>query len=196
MIPLSLDQRKKLYLTVALIIISLLLMIALAISPLVAQIKRSSLALAQNKQTMESFFADWQTLENSRKEYEQIRQKIDSLPALLPKNDAIKFIMFVEEAARATDNQETISVINPAPTTEDKSTKTTGQSTSALISFQINLQGSFLNLMKFLIYLENAPYYNDLETIQIHRLGTNAGSNENIREGDVGTSLKLKVYQQ
>jgi hypothetical protein len=135
-------------------------------------------------------------LENSKKNYDEIEKELQNKTALLTSDEAIKFILAVEDSARATQNHQTISVLEKAPSADAQS-KT--QKSNA-INFQISLWGSFPNLIKFLIYLENAPYYNNISSLQINRLIANdvetLRNTVNLSVGDINSIITLSVYQQ
>jgi len=187
---------KKIYFISSAFALGLVLFVVLVIVPLIRQISIDSQMLYQKKQTVDSFFQNWQNLENSKKNYDEIEKELQNKTALLTSDEAIKFILAVEDSARATQNHQTISVLEKAPSADAQS-KT--QKSNA-INFQISLWGSFPNLIKFLIYLENAPYYNDISSLQINRLIANdvetLRNTVNLSVGDINSIITLSVYQQ
>jgi len=187
---------KKIYFISSAFALGLVLFVVLVIVPLIRQISIDSQMLYQKKQTVDSFFQNWQNLENSKKNYDEIEKELQNKTALLTSDEAIKFILAVEDSARATQNHQTISVLEKAPSADAQS-KT--QKSNA-ITFQISLWGSFPNLIKFLIYLENAPYYNNISSLQINRLIANdvetLRNTVNLSVGDINSIITLSVYQQ
>ncbi|HRY52813.1 MAG TPA: hypothetical protein P5089_03105 [Candidatus Portnoybacteria bacterium] len=181
----SLNPKQKIYLTVFAWLAALVLLVVLIAVPLVSQIKSDGSELAQDKQDMESFYKEWQALESAQKDYQALQGEINALPAFLPTSEALKFIVLIEKFAQATDNTQTVSVINKKDLSSAK--KTT--------DFQISLRGNFPNLVKFLVYLENAPYYNDVKALGAQRLSEKEGTEKNINTGDINTILTVSVYQ-
>lgn len=187
---LNLNHRQKIYIVTASFLAGIVLLLSLVALPIFYNIKSGGDELAQKRQTLESFLEEGRTLENAKKDYQKIQQELNALPALLPVKETIKFIMFVEQAARATNNQEEISVAAPAPTSQKKT-----EAPKKSLIFQINLKGNFPNLMKFLAYLENAPYYNDINSVQIQRVNAQSTEQVGLKEGDINTLLKVTIYQ-
>lgn len=157
----DLTPQQKVYLTALAWLAVLILVVWLIIKPLVAQIKNDGQELAQKKQAMESFYADWQTLEKTQKDYQIMQSEINGLPALLPANDALKFIVLIEKFAQATNNLPTVAVVASDPAAKQKIDG---------VNFQVSLRGKFPDLVKFLVYLENAPYYSYIKSLDARRL--------------------------
>jgi len=161
-------------------------------TPLIRQIKNDGLELSAKKQNIELLYQDWRILENSRQEYIKIENELNSLPAILPSGEALKFIMLIESIAQNTNNQQEVSVIsNPG---EKKDARQP-------LNFQIVLRGNFPSLIKFLAYLENAPYYNEINSVQIKGLSAKdiqsmkEGDGAGLGAGDITVTLKISVYQ-
>jgi hypothetical protein len=186
---------KKIYIISSACALGIVLFVALVIVPLIRQISIDSQMLYQKKQIVDSFFQNWQNLENSKNNYDEIEKALQNKTVLLTSDEAIKFILAVEDSARATQNYQTISVLEKTPTADVQS-KTQKRNT---IDFQISLWGSFPNLIKFLIYLENAPYYNNISSLQINRLIANdvetLKNTVNLSVGDINSIITLSVYQ-
>ena len=185
MLTANLNPRQKIYLTAALWLAVLTLIIATVIAPMIAQIRNDGLELALKKQEMAAFSADWQLLEKDRRDYQAMQNEINALPAFLPENDALKFIMLIEKVAQATGNSQEVSVDNA----DEANAGTTSQKTAT--DFQINLRGNWPNLIKFMIYLENAPYYNDMVSLQTQRLTGKDGQ----ETGEITSILKISAHQ-
>jgi len=168
------------------------LIIYLIAVPLVSQIKNDGFELSEKKQNVELLYQDWRILEDSRKEYLKIQSELNSLPAILPSGEALKFIMMVESIAQSTDNRQEVSAVSNAGAKKEN---------SAPLDFQITVHGNFSNLIKFLAYLENAPYYNEINSLQIKSLsakdlqGLKEGEGMGLKTGDIAVTLKISVYQ-
>jgi len=188
---LTIEQR--IYVVSGALLLVMALFVVLIIFPLIGQIRSDSLKIIEKRQAIDSFYQDWQNMKNSQKDYQEFQQGLAQFSALLPASDAIKFITAIENMARQTQNQETIAVLEKAPGKQTE--KTPAQAT---LDFQISLGGSFPNLVKFLIYLENAPYYNDLNSLQVSRVSQaepgGAPGAYQLREGEAKTTINLSVY--
>lgn len=186
----SLTVIQKINLIALAFLAALILIVFFIAVPLINQIKNDGAELAEKKQSIELLYQDWRILENSRKEYIKIQNELNSLPAILPAGEALKFIMLIENIAQNTANQQEVSVNEANKTSTDKS-----------LNFQIGLRGSFPNLIKFIAYLENAPYYNEIKAIQIKGFsakelqGMKEQDRANLKSGDINSTLKISVYQ-
>lgn len=178
----NLSPKQKIYATAAFWLAVLALTAFALIAPLISQIRDDGLELAQKKQAMETFSNAWQILEKAKKDYQDMQGELYALPALLNNDEALKFIVLVEKFAQTTNNSQEVSVVAPA---------TGGKTTTAKnpTDFQVDLRGDFPGLIKFLIYLENAPYYNNLTFLQTRRLLKKDGASE------LNSTLKISVYQ-
>ncbi|MDD2753242.1 MAG: hypothetical protein PHT44_01400 [Candidatus Portnoybacteria bacterium] len=180
----NLSPKQRIYLTAAFWLAVLALAVFTLVAPLISQIKNDGLELAQKKQEMEIFSGAWQALGEVKNEYKNMQNELYALPALLDGSEALKFIVLMEKFAQATDNRQEVSVVAPAAGEKTPAAKKT-------TDFQVNLSGNFPNLIKFLIYLENAPYYNNLVSLQTQRLPEKDGAGN----GEINTVLKISVYQ-
>jgi len=185
---------KKLYITGSALTLAIILIAALVILPLINQIKISSQELVQKKQATESFYANWRNLENSKKEYQEIQNQLKELSFYLPSGEAIKFIQALEDIGQKTQNRENISVLKNTASGESANKENA-------LNFQISLWGSFPDLIKFLIHLENAPYYNNINSLRISRLtesdsASTGKETSGLPAGSINSIINLSVYQK
>ena len=188
----KLTIRQKIYLTGGGSLTVLILFIGLIVLPLINQIRQESQKLIQEQQTTDSFYRDWANLKNSQKSQKDFQENLAKFNVLLSPAEAIKFITAAEDVAQKTQNQEEISVLE----------KTSGEpgaaSADAALDFRISLVGRFPDLIKFLVYLENASYYNDVNFLQISRVSyseSEAKQAQGLKVGDVKSTINLSVYQ-
>lgn len=179
----QLSEKNKMYLAVSIFLALLITFFSLIITPLMAKIKNDSRLLTEKKSSLESLFQSWKKLEDSKKTYQKIQKELAGLPFFLQKNDAIKFIMSLENMARQTNNEQNITLLNPS----GKKTE------NEPINMQVSLKGAFPDLIKFLILLENGPYFNDINSIQISRQSsigeTETGNNI------INSTINISAYQ-
>lgn len=179
----NLNPKQKIYLTALIWLAVLGALIAWVLIPLISQIQDDGAELAQKKQDMELFYQDWEALAKSQKDYQTMANELNALPAILPPSEILKFIVLVEKFSQITANQQTVTIADASQ--PDKTRKDA-------VDLQINLRGDFPDLIKFLIYLENAPYYSQLKSLQAQRLF--AKENEGT-SGGVNTILSVSVHQ-
>ncbi len=185
---LNLSLKQKVYLTALLWLAALILIIVFIASPLVYQIKRDGLELVQKKQEMESFYSDWQAVAQSQKDYQTRQNELNAWPAFLAPSEALKFIVLMEKFAQATNNSQTVTVSDPKQVDASTPSKT-----PSATEFQVSLRGNFPNLIKFLVYLENAPYYNKVQSLRVQRLTTK--ESENVNTGEINSILTISLFQ-
>lgn len=191
----NISPQQKLYLISGGFALVLILLVFLVLWPLIDNIVLQGQELAQKQAAMENFYQSWMDLGAIKKDYQKIQADLDFYPFLLPAKDAIKFVEMVEDFAQTTQNQEQITALpdNPnAPVAPD------AVKNKEAIFFQISTGGSFPNLIKLLIKLENAPYYNNVASLQITRSSakeTGQGERQ-LSLGDVRSIINLSVNQQ
>lgn len=182
---LEITPKQKIYLTGLCFLAGFVLIWLMIISPLVNQIRTDGRELAQKKQEIEAFYRDWQALEENKRAFREIQKELVGELTFLPAKEPLKFIEYVESMARQTGNHQEIAV---APAEKDAPANELG--------FRLATQGSFPNFLKFLIYLENAPYYNAIDTLKIRRLSQKEADMADGSAGDVSSAIELSVYQQ
>jgi len=173
----------------------LILLVFLVLWPLIDSIALQGQELAQKQTAMENFYQTWLDLSVIKNDYQKIQADLNFYPFLLPAKDAIRFVEMVEDFARTTQNQERITALpdNPnAPAAPDAAKN------KEAIFFQISTGGSFPNLIKLLVKLENAPYYNNVTSLQITRSSAKetGQSEQRLSLGDVRSIINLSVNQQ
>ncbi|KKS26557.1 MAG: hypothetical protein UU87_C0001G0072 [Parcubacteria group bacterium GW2011_GWA2_42_11] len=164
----NLKNHHKTYLSAAVFSIGILVTVFFIVLPLISQINKSSKELVEDRLTTETFFANWRNLQTTQQEIEEIKNDLDKRQPLLARDSAVEFIKSLEEIANRTANAQKINVLKE------------GEQAEGSIDFQIALQGSFPNLMKFLINIENISYCGKIKTINI----TNAIEPSANRVGD------------
>lgn len=185
---------RKLYLIGGGFILGIAAILLLAALPLLEFIKTDSGELSQKKQAVATLYQNWQEIENSKLEYGKIQAELKERTALLSSQEAIEFIQAVENAAQATQNSETISIYSPTPKKDSKD-----QKTDKTIEFRVALEGTFPSLIKFLTHLENAPYYNNINSLQIRLAKKNANNPDDgsqTASGEIESTIILSVFQQ
>lgn len=140
----------------------------------------------------EQSFLDQQKgrLDEMTKNYESIKDLVPQLDSvLLDPSDKLKFIMLIEQLSTQTSVNHVIEAVGG--TTSAKS------SAAEPIMFNINITGDFPNVLKFIYALENAPYYINIERIQLSGDGAKFSSNQSSPgTGGVKAQMSVKVYSK
>ncbi len=150
----NLPKQKIFLLTISGLVAIFLLMIFLIIIPLIKKISLQSEELAQKKQTAENFYHNWQALAETKKEYFKIKESLKNEKLLLEQKETINFIEELESLSQKNNLEQEINLLD-----SDSDKKSLG--------LQINLYGEFNDIIKFLIFLENNSYLNEIQSLQI-----------------------------
>lgn len=179
----NIKNHHKTYLLAAVFSMGILITIFFIILPLISQINKSSKELVENRLTTETFFANWRNLQTTQQGIEEIRNNLDKQQPLLARDSAVEFIKSLEETASRTANAQKINVLKE------------GDRKESSIDFQISLQGSFPNLMKFLINIENLSYCGKIKTINITNINEPSASRagDSAAASNVNSLISLSV---
>ena len=152
-------------------------------------VKTRGEAFLDQKKTMENFYSDWRNFEKARGDYQKFSSEMAGYPILLNEKESVKLIEALENAARQSGLLQEISVLNPKPEEEKNSLK-----------LQLYLRGSFPNLVKFLVSLENLTYLNNIKTINFNRFSQKDIEQnlefKGLSAGDINASISLEAFLQ
>ena len=177
------SPKQKIYLTGGAFIAASIAIFVAVIFPLLVKIQTDSQMLSEQKAASESFYQKWKNIGSLKKQYEQIGTELNNQAGFLIKNDVLNFFTATENTARVTGNRQEISI---ADDSQNNATST--------LQLRISLYGSFPDLLKFLIGMENAPYFNDVSSLQIIRLADE--KNTGYKSGEINTIINLNAYYQ
>jgi Tfp pilus assembly protein PilO len=181
------NTQRKIYLTLVILAVVIIVLLFFLIRPLVAKVKAVSDNFIEKNNSLASFEergTDY--LARLRGEYLDIESQIPEINKyfLFP-NEVIDFILAIEEIATLSSNYQEI--------------KEVGSSEEDILSFQILLRGNFPNLIKFLARLENMEYFIDIHSLQITRITERERSGLEkegimVLVGDVKSTINIGVY--
>jgi len=168
--------KDKKYIILAIFVIIVLLLIALLIYPTLKDIKNSYEEVLSNKGKVISVDKEVKELDNfvrNYKNYEPDLKKLDRL-FIDPKNP-IDFIKFLEKIALDSDVKIDINLVQ----SEKKETA----------SFQVHIQGDFLNALKFSERMEKSPYLDRIQSLTMQKLIKKEETSPN----QVGANFSLEI---
>lgn len=128
------------------------------------------------------------------KEYESLKDSVLRLDSvLLDSNDKLSFIMLVERLSA----EALVDHVIEAVAVPDVSKKEKEPSEEAII-FNINVAGEFPNVLKFIYALESAPYYVNIERVQLSEGSIKSASSGQgpVGPGVVKAQMSVKVYSK
>lgn len=183
-----LSPGQKIYLSSVITAIVIICLICFLVFPLIEKVKITSAIFWEKNRIFsllikkdKDYLAE---LEKEHKDYES--SIILSEKAFLDSDKAVEFIFALELIALQTGNKHEINEI-VLPGTEKK---------EGILPFQVSLWGSFPDLIRFLVNLENMTYLVDVDSIQIKRLTERDvfGKKAGLSIGDVESIMRIKVY--
>lgn len=177
------SSKQKLYLVGSGFLIVFILIFTIIIFPLIEKIKLNNTTLEEQKMASENFYQNWKDLISSKKNYQQIQNEMADQATFLSKNEDLKFIIAIEKITQTTGNRQEIFLINA----KDKTTEN-----ETALKLQISLYGDFRALLNFLVQMENTPYFNDINSLQINRITTKENSND--KTGEINSIINLSAY--
>jgi Tfp pilus assembly protein PilO len=184
------DSKRKIYLTSIIFFILFCGEIFGLIPFLYARINSASADLTNKKQNLEDVQKKEQEAVAAEDEYQAIMPQLDEInSSLLDKGKVLDFIVTLEKIADKTGNHSEISVVSSAKAASKKKPDQT-------MEFQISLEGSFSDLVKFLSKVENMPYLNDVDSIQIKGYASGEDKNGTSQSDSnvIATTINIKVY--
>lgn len=191
----DLSAKQKIYILGSGFALVFILIVFLIIWPLVDRITIQGEELAQKQAAIENFYQGWMNLGALKKDYQKIQADLNENSFLLPAKNPINFVEMIESFAQQTKNQEQITALPGDP---GQPAAPDAPKNKDLLFFQVSTGGSFPSLIKFLVSLENAPYYTNVSSMQITRSSAKETTKEeyNLSPGDVRSIINLSVNQQ
>lgn len=180
--------KQKIYITLIISAIIIIALISILVFPLAKEIKSLSANLIEKKNLMSSYekrIGDY--LKNLKNKYAELEPQISKInKSFVDSGRVIDFILAVEKAAALTNNYLEIKEISSSA--EEKT-----------LSFQISLWGSFSNLIKFLVHLENMDYFVDAGSLQITKIEEKSLKNLTdkgimVSAEDIKSIISIKTY--
>lgn len=172
--------KQKICLLSGLVLIIAVLLFWGIVRPLLAEVKTTSASVRERNEKLSVLQkTDQNYLKELETEYNDVKEKISLMKAgFLEIDKVVDFFVKLESIATNTSNQIEI---------EPKEFPV----------FNLDLTGSFPNLIKFLGWLENDNYFLDVEAIKIKRFSQRDLTPEQqktISIGDVNTVLRIRNY--
>lgn len=174
------DIKKKIYILSGIVAVIFLAIVFWFVPFLINRISRASSDFIRLQSDLIAIQKTQNNVEYQKKEYQAVKPEIEKITnVFLEKGKAISFIMALEEIARQSGNQTEIQVLD--------------QSLAESIVFQISLWGGFSNLIKFMSYLDNLAYLNQVEVVKIQRMNQD-NAEKGIKAGEIASVLQIRAF--
>lgn len=176
----------KIYLNLGWLILTALLLIFIVLLPSLNKIKQASQAQSAANLAIRDLYRDWLALQASEKNMQTIDLvRLDK--SFLNPDRPLDFILTLEDIIQRTNLQHEIQVstFSISPSEKIKS-----------LPFHLTVIGSFNNLMDFLQYFENMPYYAEIENFQLKKLSAEEALRErtlSAQTGDFKAIMNIQV---
>ncbi len=182
--------QQKIYISLIISTITILSLILILVIPFIKEIKSLSANLIEKQNlafSYETMAGDY--LKNLKNNYIGLEPQISKINnSFVDSERIIDFILAAEKAAALTNNYQEIKETSLSAAEQDKT-----------LFFQVSLWGSFSNLIKFLVQLENLDYFVDSNTLQITKIDERELKNLTdkgivVSAGDVRSVINIKTY--
>lgn len=174
--------KKKIYLTLIIFSLLIILIIVFVVFPLFRGIKNNSKELIVQKEKFVALEAKITNLEKFKVLYAELQhflKEIDNL--FVDSRVPVEFIGFLEKTSEKS--QLKIEIL---PTSDKEIEKDFWP----YLAFQITSTGSFPNFLKFLEKLENSPYLVEVQNVSIGKLT----GDEGVISDNVRANFSVKVF--
>ncbi|KKP98614.1 MAG: hypothetical protein US71_C0011G0029 [Parcubacteria group bacterium GW2011_GWD2_38_12] len=192
----KLTPQIKLYITIAIIIMILIALIFGAILPILGKINFLKEEYLSIKLQIVNTKERRSQVEKVEKEFEVIKDSIAKIDvALVDPSKFLDVIIKLEQLAEKTGNKHEITIIEIPKSQKDSKEKES--SLFKNIPFKVILRGTFENAMSFMNELENAQFYSKIEKVEMIKIEKPAQEdlkNNGLQEGDIKTTLNVKIY--
>lgn len=184
------DLSKKNFLASVIIIVILLAISIFAINYLVNQIKNASNEYIEAKKTLITIEKKTLSLEKQKILIDEVQSNFSKIEkSFLGKEEIVDFITTLEETALKTNNSIKIESL-VFPTQE-----------VPYFTFQLFIQGTFPNSLRFLAGIENIPGSSyrliEIRQLDIKRIsGQKQEEKETGQEAKVESDLEIRVYSE
>ncbi len=188
--------QKKLFASLGIGLIVLILFIYLIAFPLIVKIKTASQEYLTNQEILAVLSQKEVLFKEIEKTYQERENDLAIIEDIfLETEEAVGFISTLEEIAQQTGNFFEIKTV-------DSFTPPAEEEGSAFIVLRISLWGDFSSLLAFMANLEDSPYppYRliEVDSLNIKRLESSnlVNLSSNLSEGDLETIVGIKIYTQ
>ncbi len=171
---------KKNNLVIFLFAISVILLVALAISPIFKEIKNNAKELISQRNNLATLRTEVENINKLKSVYNDFNENLQKIDAVLikPTGTPVEFIAFLEKTAKDSGVKMKISSTSFVQGQENQ---------WSFWTFQLTAEGTFAKASSFLERIENAPYLIEVQSLNISQIKG---------ENSVQVNFNLKTYTQ
>ena len=194
------ESKKKIYLGLGIMAVAFLLACFLLVPFLIKQIKAASQDLIIQQQGFEKSQKEQQNIFHWKRQYQSSKQEIEKVAnSFISQEKLLDFVLALENIAQKSGNRCEIYVAEQktkelviSDEEGEKKENSKGESVEVVV-FQVSLSGNFDGLVRFLAYLDNLSYLNEISSIQIQRINQE-NIEKGIRAGEISSVLNIRAY--
>jgi len=177
------NLKRKTCFVLGLTLLFIVLLCFLVIIPQIRTIRNWKKKIDQERTKIEELVARQENLKIYRSDREKIKQDVKNFSSyLVDQNNTLDFVVKLEELASKTKNTQTLQI------KEKESQEKDTLSSIPHLTFGIELQGDFKNLMDWLVNQENLVFYSEITSINI--LSPKSAETAQVLK----TSLELRAF--
>lgn len=173
------NAKQKLFLIAGIFILLIIFLFFGAVRPMIYEIKKASASVKENREKLLLLEnTDQEYLKQVEADYRDISNNLNIVQSgLINKEQAVNFFIFLEQTASATFNKLKINAVG-------------------FPDLNLDLEGSFPDLMKFVGLLENGKYFIDVDSIDIRETAIKETLEGGPSSENIKASMKIKVYTE
>jgi len=172
----NLKTKSKMLILFIFSLLAVLIVVCFVILPKGEYIKDTCQQITERRKFLEERYLKLKNIRENKKDIDSIKKDLGKLDEVFVKHsEDLEFIQTLEAVANKNNVEQLIIL-------EDINKEMEGKEYEEII-LEINLESSFLNVMKYLIDLETLKYYVNVESLSISSLkssSVNSSDNENI----------------
>jgi len=150
------------------------------------EIRANSQELISLKSELASFQKETENLNKLKVVYQNYQSNLAKIDQIFIDPEVpIEFFNFLDKNASLSQLKIEISPVSKRETETESSPS---------LFFQISTSGSFLNFLKFLEKLENAPYLIDILNLNVKKIAEREIQSKGLLPQDVESTFLIKVY--
>lgn len=193
------SKKKQIILKSIIYLIVCILFFAFISLPQIQRICLLSAQISEKKTRLSSLIQKKENLKDLKSKEDKINVTLISLSDfLIKKEEALNFVIKLEEIAAKTGISQTLNIENEEKIKEKAKEENAYESLSSL-NAQLFIEGEFKNIIAFILFLENLKNYTDINSLNITNQAAEGPGKlvkESTPEEKTKASLKLKIFTQ
>lgn len=200
--------KQKILATVGAGVVAMIVLFFFMLKPLASDLGELHLTAQDQHTKLERLLLEEQGYKTARTDLAKIQSRANEIQSLFPpREELVGFVRDLEDIAQIFDSDFTIAITDLQDQAETSGGKATqldyavvpGLTGLEVIPYDIRLEGSFSNIVRFLQAFENQSFFSEIESLNISSKlvntggGSSSGSNT-VRSGNVQATVRAAFY--